>query len=521
MRSKFIVLSSLFLIGCGGGGGGGASVPIVPSPPPIPTLGVTLVPSVSTLNVSEDSTVGTFKIDATYTGDSTDPIVPVLALDSNLLQIDGAITQSGKTFSATLKSKDGLAVKQHKSTVQFRLCKEAGCTTVYPGSTASFEHTIEVSLANWTTRQRNAAHNGYVRLTLDPTKFSKSWEFISPTAISIEPIAAQAGSVFTTVRNNDGSTSSLALNGNSGAQLWRYNFGNIHHASGPAIVGNQLIFSTMQASSTNNQMTVLNASTGQFARNFIFASQWSTFAQPTPSGDNAYIASGYYGNVVYGYDLKAGRNMFEVNGSGGKSWDGQTPAVDSKYIYYYSGNLDVFDRTTGALVKSIPDPFWTWNGYSYGGTPMISSDNNVIAFSGNGQGTYNVSFPLVNFNIQTGVHRWRTTERYDGHPAAAKGVIYAWSNEFGQLSAIEEATGKVLWAWPLPAGQQFLGNIIVTENLLFLSTTSGIYAIDLAGTRQTVWTAPTPGWIAITPDAKLVVNSYNLSPVKLTSYSLR
>jgi hypothetical protein len=61
----------------------------------------------------------------------------------------------------------------------------------------------------------------------------------------------------------------------------------------------------------------------------------------------------------------------------------------------------------------------------------------------------------------------------------------------------------------------------VTENLLFLSTTSGIYAIDQADTRQTVWTAPTPGWIAITPDGKLIVNSYKLSPAKITSYSLR
>ncbi len=521
MKCKFIVVSCLFLISCGGGSGSGVPVPVVVAPPPVPTLGVTLVPSGSTLNVTDDSTVGTLKIDATYTGESADPIVPVLALDSNFLQIDGAITQSGKTFSAIIKSKEGLSVKQHKSMVQFRLCKEATCTTVYPGSTSSFEHTIDVGISNWTTRQRNASQNGFVRITLDPTKFSKSWEYVSTTANFFEPIAAQAGSVFTTADNTDGSTNSLALNGNTGAVSWRYNFGNIHHASGPAIVGNQLIFSTMETSSTDNRMTVLNALSGLFARNFAFAAQWSTFAQPTPSGDNAYIAAGYYGNVVYGFDLKAGQTMFTVDGSGGKTTDGQAPAVDSKYVYYYSGNLDVFDRKTGARVKSIPDPFWTWNGYSYGGTPMISSDNNVIAFSGNGQGTYNVSFPLVNFDIQAGVHRWRTVDKYDGVPAAAKGVIYAWSDELGQLSAIEETTGKILWAWPVPAGQKFYGNIVVTENLLFLSTTSGIYAIDLAGTHQTVWTAPTPGWIAITPDAKLIVNSYRLSPAKITSYSLR
>jgi PQQ-like domain len=501
---------SLCLALCGCGGGGGSSVPIVTTPPiavipPVPTLTVSLTPSVTTPTSTDIESSTTFTVQATYTGDSTDPVVPNLTVDPALYSVEGPITQAGKVFTATLKSKSGLSAKSYQSNIGFRLCKEVACTTIYPGSTQALNLSLDVKIGDWTTRQRNSAHNGFVRVVLDATKFAKSWEWAPATSNGFEPVATRVGNVFVTQLNKDGSTVALSLDSVTGVEKWRYSFGVISHASGPALVGDLLAFSTMSTSSDNNPMAVVNATTGQFFRNFPFAAQWSTFAQPTPYQDTVIMSAGYFGNVVYGFDLKNAVQMWRANGSGGKTWDGQSPAVDSRYTYYYSGNLDVFDKSTGALVKTIADPFWQWNGYSYGGTPMISSENNVIAFSGNGMGTYSVPLPLVNYDVQAGIVRWRTASGYSVIPAAAKGVIYAASNQASELNAIEEATGKVLWAWPLPAGQQFVGNIIVTDNLVFLSTTSGIYAVDLEGTHQTKWTAATPGLIAITPEARLVV----------------
>lgn len=46
--------------------------------------------------------------------------------------------------------------------------------------------------------------------------------------------------------------------------------------------------------------------------------------------------------------------------------------------------------------------------------------------------------------------------------------------------------------------------MIVTENLLFLSTDKSLYAIDLA-THQTVWNYPTHGRLVLSPSLVLYV----------------
>lgn len=521
MRYSYCLVGCLVLAACSGGNGSSGGATVV-TPPAIPTLNVTLTPSSKTQTATETDSSSSFTVQADYSGTTSDAIYPKIDFDSTLFALDGEITHSGSSYIAKFKSLTGLSAATYTSTVAFKLCRDSACGTVYPGSTQSFTDTLDVKLSDWTTRQRNAAHNGYVHAAFDSTKFAKAWEYAPTTATHFEPVAARAGTVFLTEGLSDGSRVVVALDGTSGTERWHYSLGNVSHASGPGLVGNQLVINSMFTSSGTNPTVVLNADTGLFVRNFISAAQWSTFAQPTPYLDFFYMASGYYGNVVYAFDVKNGVPAWQANGSRGNTWDGEAPAVDSRYVYYYSGNLDVIDRTSGALVKSIADPFWVWNGYSYGGTPMIGSDNHVIAYSGNGQGTYGVAFPLVDYDVQAGTYRWRTASSYSVIPADAKGVVYAASNQTSEFDAIDEQTGKPLWAWPLPVGEQFVGNIVVTDTLAFVSTNMAVYAIALDGTHQTKWSAKTPGWLAITPDAKLIVSSPqgNSSP-KIIAYALR
>lgn len=153
---------------------------------------------------------------------------------------------------------------------------------------------------------------------------------------------------------------------------------------------------------------------------------------------------------------------------------------------------------------------------------MLGSANHVIAYSGNGQGTYPISFPLVDYDVAGGVYRWRTASAYSNIPAVAKGVIYAGSNQTHQFDAIDEATGRVLWSWPAPNNENFGGNVVVCDTLAFVTTDAGIYAIALDGAHDTKWSAKTPGWLAISPDAKLVVSPLaGGMGAKLVTYSLR
>ncbi|WP_162792218.1 PQQ-binding-like beta-propeller repeat protein [Novosphingobium sp. P6W] len=509
------VFTCIILSSCGGDSDD--STPNTPVPV-VPTLAVTLAPSAASQAATEVDSVTSFTVDATYAGSSTDSVVPVLTFDTSLLALDGSIVQSGNKFTANFKTVSGLPAAIHKTTIALKLCKEAGCATVYPGSTQSFEYTLDVKFSDWTTRQRNPSHNGYVHAIIDPAKIARAWQYAPSATQAFREVAARAGTIYATKVVSDGSSVAVALDASSGAERWHYSLGNVSNASGPALSASDVVFATMFTSSGQNPLVILDAANGQFKRNLIFASQWSTFAPPTLYDDNAYLASGYYGNEVYALDLKAFTKTWQTSGSGGSTWDGEAPAVDAKYLYYYSGNLDVIDRVTGVIVKSIDDPFWQWNGYSYGGTPMIGSENHVVAYSGNGQGTYSISFPLVSYDIAKGTHRWRTASGYTVIPAVGKGMVYAASNQTSEFDAIDEETGGVKWAWPVPAGEKFIGNIVLTDTLAFISTDAGVYAIDLTS-HAAVWSARTPGLLAITPDAQLVVSSPTSGLI--TAYLLR
>ncbi len=517
MRVVYGLIACGVLAACSGGSGSSGV-----TQPSIPTLTVTLTPSSTNRTAQEADSTSNLTVQAAYTGAASDAIYPQFDYDRTVLALDGEIAQSGTTYTAKFKSLSGLSAKRYATTISFKLCRDSACATVYPGSSQSFTDTLDVQLDDWVTRQRNAGHSGYVHATFDPASFVKAWTYLTATGTGFQQTAARLGTVFLTQKLSDGSTVALALDGTTGLERWRYSLGNVYSASGPALAGEQVVISTMVSSSSTNAMVTLNASSGIFARNYLSAAQWSAFAQPTPLGDAVYIASGYYGNVVYAYDMKSAATLWQANGSAGHTWDGEAPAVDNRYVYYYSGNLDVIDRVSGALVKSIVDPFWQWNGYSYGGTPMLGSANHVIAFSGNGMGTYSVSFPLVDYDIQSGKYRWRTASSYSVIPADAKGVIYAASNQTSAFDALDEQTGAVLWSWTPPSGEQFVGNIVVTDTLAFVSTNQAVYAIDLTTTHQTKWSAKTPGWLTISPDAKLIVSpTAGTPPAQITAYSLR
>lgn len=193
--------------------------------------------------------------------------------------------------------------------------------------------------------------------------------------------------------------------------------------------------------------------------------------------------------------------------------DMSTPAVDETNAYYHTGaSLVIWNRMTGELVANIVDPLAPSSGYSYHGAPMLGGRNNVIAFSGSafsGRASANVEQyeqrALTSFNIGTRAWEWSTQNAYKTQPAVANGVVYAARNQPMSLDAIDEVTGKVLWSWapaPTQGDTEFHRNIIVTRNLLFVSTNAGVYAIDLA-TRKPVWRYAAPGTMAISANRTL------------------
>lgn len=517
MRPILALCSAYVLSACSGGGSDGT----VTGPPAIPTLTVTLDKTSQTQTASESDSRATFTFTATHSGSSTRPIHPKLSFDPAVLAQEGEIIQSGSSYKVTLRSLANLNAAPRSGDVTFRLCPDTACGEVYPGSTQTFRYALDVKLLDWETFQRTPAHTAYVHANFDPTKIVKAWDRTIAGVQTVHPAATQGTQLFVTGVSAAG-TSVFAMDSATGTQRWAYDIGPIYSAGGPAVTGDQLQIVTMSTSSSTNRIVTLNAGNGQFVRNMLFAAQWSNFAQPTAIGRELYLASGYFGNVVYGYDLDTGADRWQGVGGGGKVWDGATVAADANYVYYYSGNLDVFRRSDGTRIKSIPDPHWVWNGYSYSGGPILGSRGNAIAYSGSGAGTYPIAFPLVSFDIDGAKVAWRTAGTYNTAPALGKGLLFAASNPRGQIDAIGEDDGAVRWSWPVPAGEEFVGNMIVTENLLFFSTRTKVYAVSLAEPRNVVWSATTPGNLVISQDAKLIVTPLRgSSTATITAYSLR
>jgi hypothetical protein len=425
MRRFLPVLGLFALSACGGGGSSGSS-----GTPAIATLSVTLTPATQAATASEDASETTLSFDAVQAGTTSDPVFADLQYDKAVLAQQGSIVQGAGKYSVSFKTLKDLGGGIYKGNVTFRLCRDAACAVVYPGSTQTFAYNVNVQLKEWEALQRNAAHTGYVHATFDPANFTKGWEWAPVGTNDIAGVATRSGSVVVSRTNADGTHSVHALASASGSEQWGYNLGSVYSASAPSIAGDQVFVSSMVISSSSNQNVVLNATTGQYVRAMLFPAQWSYFMPPTPYSGGLYQASGYFGNVIYAYDPATGGTNWTVNGKSGNIWDGETPAVDDKYVYYYSGaSLDVFDRTTGVLFKSIPDPFFAWAGYSYNGGPLLGSAGNILAYSGSYNGGGNgAPKPLVNFGLSAGVYRWRTSDVYETVPALAKGVVYVARN---------------------------------------------------------------------------------------------
>ena len=513
-----LCVGACVLAGCGGGSDGGS----VTTPPGTPTLTTTLSPASQSVTADEDDSAADLKFTASYTGKPGGAVYPDVAFDHDELAMQGNVTDNGSgSYSVAFRSLDDLGGGAHKGSVTFRLCRDAGCDTVYPGSTQSFSYTVDAALHPWATYQRTPRHTGYVHASFDPSQIKQAWQIVAPEG-GYMPVAARGDTVFATLHDGNwsvGRNEVYAIDSATGKERWHYSMGTLNSASGPALSGDVLAVVTMEMSSDNNEIKLLDPVSGSLLRNMTFPAQWSEFAQPAMDNGALFLASGYYGNQVYRYDLTRGVAAWEAEGSGGSIWDGETVALDDEYVYYYSGNLDLFDRSTGARVRSIADPDMQWSGYSYNGGPIVGPNHHVLAYSGSSAGG---SFPLVNFDTEAAKILWRTSQLYDPSPALAKGVVYANSNAAGRMEALDEETGKPLWSWERPAGEAFVGNVLATDTLIFVSTNKGVYAIS-TGNHQTVWSADATGALAITPDHKLIVAQQyavnNASP-KLVAFSL-
>lgn len=488
---------------------------------------VGLYPASQTASVTEGATDTAIEFVA-VTPAYDKPLFPDVQFDPAKLSLVGPISSSApSSYHASFKTLATLPGGVTTGTITFRMCRDSPCAHPWPGTEQVFTYTVNVALKDWVTYQRDAGHSGYVHASYAGT-VKKRWVWQPAGTFRLYDVATKGSAIFLARANSSGiSVVSLTM---LGAPNWVYAIGSAN-SGGAAVSGNKVYVPSMTASSYDNPLTVLDVDTGALSsRAMTFDSQVSPLSAPTPFGDSLYVTAGYDGNEAIAYDLATGTRRWSSYGQGAWILGAETPAVDEGHVYYYSGGyLDTFDRTTGQRTASIADPtfdFASTNGaaiHYFIGAPMLGTGGNVIVLDGTaGQA------PLMKFTPAGDATRLGSGV-YWGPAAFANGVVYAAgtsSTGVSHLDAVNEADSAILWTWSPPADDltplSNTSNIIATDTLIFASTQSKLYAISATDpAHPVVWSAATPGPIAISRDNLLLVTTtLNGSPA-LVAYSVK
>jgi hypothetical protein len=440
--------------------------------------------------------------------------------------IQSASGESG-AYYATASMSSRLPAGRHQGELEVWLCRDKACSAQHPGSPAYLPYDLQViqgtnltpltrwpSIPDWETYQGNAAHTGYVPVTLDPSRFSPRWSWKPPPGnfLSLSPPVIANGLIYVAHSSSwpmdEVPRTLYAVRESDKETEWLFYFGNTLTVNPPAVSGGKVFVAT--TGDEDAAMWSLDAATGMKLAKTTFGSYQAEYYAPTIEGGVVYSTCGSSGGMC-AFNLADGARNWSTPLDYDDDW---TPAVDANHAYsFLRGKLSALVKSTGQVAFTITDP--RYNGFDTFGTPALGSNGAVIVVSG---GNIFEDNRLVSFNTATRGVNWSVTGRFGVAPVLAKGVVYVTTIPTGayrpRLEARRESTGALLWSWtppdsnemPREGSQGGYCDLLVTDNLIFMSTSARVHAIDLT-TRRSVWSYWKTGNLALSANGVLYINS--------------
>jgi hypothetical protein len=472
---------------------------------------------------------------------------------ANVLRVVG----SSQTVQATWGTSDheitvspDVAPGTYSGNLEMVYCRDAGCNKMYRGVT-KLPYTVTVyALSNlkslgplsgatdWTTIQGSSAHTGYVPVTLNPANFSPRWLWKSPDPTNLrqvlEPVTS-GGKVFTVAAPEESIRITpllFALDEASGQVAWQQPIADPNTdptGSGlgpfmaPAIAGSNVYLARMAAkyprdeglffgfrvadgvaTFTPKSIPEVPASFGDYFSEGSSGTIFFRGAYLTPRGSSIVMAAQPNGNWSGDMSLLA---LDQTTGGKTEPWtscaSAHSPSRFAGTMAVNASGASFFATNTGLLLadtcETIATPVSLSDGY---GPTHVPGTSDVIVVGGGS---------LVNFDTATRQVKWSAYRsdpgNFVGSPAIADGTIYVQNNTRpARLEARSESTGDVLWSWqpPWTDDYSFIGNVLVTNNLVFASTRRAIYAIDRT-THQVAWVYPYSGKVSISANGVMYV----------------
>jgi hypothetical protein len=441
------------------------------------------------------------------------------------------------TYTLGLATNASVSPALFAGDVTINLCKDAGCATPQDVPTVTVPFSIRVLASNsawpgdnktalaaiagapdWTMFQGNAAHTGFVPVTLKPDQFTLRWKtagnsLYSPWIGGKQNLVTSNGIFYVVSSDHTQGGVVYAKRESDASEVWHFTVdGMSWPAANPVAVSNGVVYFAAGHQS-ETFMFARNAADGTAAYRADMVSQWEAYYAPTigPNG-MLYANAGTYGGM-YGFDPQ-GNQLFFANEAQQSNW---TPAVNATGVYAYTGDrLQVVDPLTGLQAVSIQDPNYQNWVYEIGGAPVLGDAalGSVFAApyinSNIGLGTGGVYNYLTNFRtINGGSIAWQKGGAYPSAPAYHAGVVYAVNQAPLRLEARAETDGALLWSWT-PANVMetaFASEVLLIDNLVFVSTNYATHAIDLA-THESVWNYPLSGKLTLSANGVLYIHNF-------------
>ena len=518
----------IMLAGCGGGGSSSPGPVAQQPPPPVtvtpPPASVALVSGKITRQVAANTNIAmSVVVKPSFTPAGT--LYASVADTPNLLAPTVAVAANGDgTYTLALATVSAVPVGAHAGELTIKLCADAACATpqAVPSIKVPYAITATASgsawpgdkitplapwenVADWATFQGNAAHTGYVPVTLNPDQFTLRWK---------------AGSVATMAYNGQSAAATLSASNGlfyvakdnklearkelDGSLAWSYDVSTLTYPSvnPPAVDKGIVYMAAGQQSSTF--MFAFDAVTGSVIFKTPMTSQWEHYLAPVAYDDAVYTNAGSYGGA---YAIRnTGELMFTAYAA---QEDLLSPAVDASSLYIYAANtLWVYDRKTGVLRSKIQNTTPANTGFGVGGAPVLTTPGMAVAAEYNGAVWSWGTNALLKFNTDKGYIDWRLEGSYAVSPAYAEGVLYAPNKSPFRLEARSESDGALRWSWtpPIAGETAWAAEPVVTKNMVFVSTDKNTYGIDVASGKA-VWSYPLAGRLALTRSGILYIHS--------------
>ena len=426
-----------------------------------------------------------------------------LFFDTATGQISGTPAVSSETAFYFITASNDAGYTQYNLSITVAIP-----ATYWPGNNLSSLTAWGDDVPDWSTFQGNSTHTGYVPVTLDHRQFTTRWRRSSGVGLvsDMANIATAKGRFYASTSPWRGDSSLSAYNEHDGSRIWSHDFSGLRHPSAnPPMVDNDVVY-LVAGQQDSTGLYALNAADGSVHFSAPMRSQWENFLAPTAGVEGIYTNGGTYGGM-YAFD-RTGQTLFPFKQL--EQFHLWTPAVDEYGVYAYTGvYLRVFHPSTGALLREIRNPdVKTINGW-VNGAPVVGATGSIFAIGELSYFSIRGNYTLLHFNLEENTIDWQTLAAgYTGNPAYHDRNLYIANNNPFQLEVRDEISGALLWKWapPLISDSVFVGEVLLTKNLVFVSTDKMVYAIDINSHKE-VWSYPVSGHLALSKNGILYIQN--------------